>query len=107
MVHGGPRRSHGGPRLGGRRLDLVVDILEGWLACAFVRRMPVHVALRSDHVAHGLSQDWSSWDRMDLRVVQPTGLRPWATGAGRLKGENNGCSGVDPVDFLPTGGEDL
>ncbi|KZV48412.1 hypothetical protein F511_17121 [Dorcoceras hygrometricum] len=26
-------------------------------------------------------------DRLDLGVVQPTGLRPWAAGAGRPKGE--------------------
>ncbi|KZV41667.1 hypothetical protein F511_21444 [Dorcoceras hygrometricum] len=67
----------------GRRLDQGGrTILEGRLVCAFVRCMVVHDVLRSSHVTHGSNKVWSSWDWLDLGVVQPMGLRPWAAEGG-------------------------
>ncbi|KZV14383.1 acyl-CoA--sterol O-acyltransferase 1-like [Dorcoceras hygrometricum] len=53
-----------------------------WTPCA---SRPIHV-LQPCVVAHGWGRDLVRWDWMDLGVVQPTGFRPGAAGAGRLKG---------------------
>ncbi|KZV30488.1 hypothetical protein F511_33871 [Dorcoceras hygrometricum] len=60
-VQGGLDMVHGGPRLGGEAARPVGRaILEGDLGAPYVRRIPVCVAPRPNHVTHGSSQGWSS-----------------------------------------------
>ncbi|KZV54016.1 hypothetical protein F511_38134 [Dorcoceras hygrometricum] len=50
-----------------------------------VRGSHLH-ASRSWAMAHGSGRGWSHWNRLDLGVVHPVGLRPWWPEGGRTAG---------------------